>query len=199
MEVIVAAQLLEKETQILVKARADVEEAKQVLARRQHKVNEQCKVVSRAKLSYETLSKKHVEHQVERESKRQKKTRDCMQKVYDMVSRHREQVRGIFLEQDKIRRTGAQVMECEFTGSHITKIPDSIKLHFPQGIQGTEQRKNGKQAFRVFYKNVSFSSSWLDLPRGAQVYEDPRDCAAIIYKLDALMEETHGPCWERLN
>ena len=100
----------------------------------------------------------------------------------------KEEIRDIFRAQT--HREGDDVLVCTITEKRNCVIPQEFKDKYklPYGIQGTSSRFN-KQNFHVRFQKVLLTSNTLDLHQKYCNFEDPRDCAEIIAKLETLFEE----------
>jgi hypothetical protein len=98
------------------------------------------------------------------------------------LNKHREDIRQYFLQQPRTQPP----LKCYVTklGYCTIRTKDRIKYRLPAGIQGTVYRT--KPVFKVRFRQQLLSGKLLGLKSEETEFEDPRDVASILRKLDAL-------------
>jgi hypothetical protein len=89
------------------------------------------------------------------------------------------------------RYMGEEVLQCPHDEKRNKSfIPPDIRVQYnlPRGIIGTSPRFK-RQAFMICFKGTHISGPMIDLGAGETTFEDPRDCAEVLRKLDLLFRD----------
>ena len=106
------------------------------------------------------------------------------QLVHPFITKNINAIRQVFLTQHPRRK---DILQCPATTNGIHALPSSLKFqhNIPKGVHGTKPRM-GKQNFVICYKRTYLNAKLLGVDVDLTNFEDPRDCAAVIHRIDEL-------------